>query len=86
MDKNNIAKIGIAAATTGGLGYFIGQQKFKQLLAKSLVITVAPDAPAAIRAVLSNLHVSVKLQDVYDAIDNPNHVSPYTQYFKISLE
>jgi len=85
MDTEDIAKIGIPAAVVGVSAYFVGRQELNNLLKKSIVVRVADNAPSAVKLMLSSLHISVKLQEVYNSINKPEQ-SPISEYFKITLE
>ena len=84
MNINNV--LGGAVLTGAGFaaGYGVLNAKFNDLLAKSVHVEVADNAPANVKLLLSQLDLSVKVQDIYDAALGKKP-SPVSGYLKVTL-
>lgn len=71
-----------------GVAFMVGrhlvQLKMDEFLAKSVHVQVADNAPAAVKALLGSMDLSVKMRDLYDRATT-GQPSPLEKYFKITV-
>ena len=86
MNAKTVMTAAIPALAVVGIGYLAGKKQLDDLLKKSVVLSVADDAPAAIKLALSDLRLSVKVRDLYDAATKPGQPGTVSSYFKVTLQ